>query len=294
MATPVLVDSDTGSTTTTTLTATVDISGSNRLGIVLVGILNDNQNENVVSVTFGSDSCDKLGHIENADDSRVEIWYYKNPTVNTGVTVTVTFAYAPLKGAGAWIGIFTGVDQSSTFGTYASGIEDGVDPHNYTVTAVTGDYLLANICSEYGVAVTITSGNQATELWTYELGSTHMSWARYTSTAGNFEFSFDCGTGTHTAYDGVAIKGTGVSYKLEGITYDKDGDVLVSVDCYLYKDNQDNTVTFKDHVVSDGATGAYSFTGIADNDAQYIVVFIKDDSPHVFDVTDHVLQPVVE
>lgn len=85
-----------------------------------------------------------------------------------------------------------------------------------------------------------------------------------------------------------------VTYKLEGITYNKDGDVLVSVDCYLYKDNQDNSISFVSHVVSNGATGAYSFTGVVDNDAQYLVVFLKDDSPHVMDVTDHVLQPVVE
>lgn len=90
-----------------------------------------------------------------------------------------------------------------------------------------------------------------------------------------------------------AIEFTQVAYKLEGITYNKDGDVLVSVDCYLYKDNG-STLSFVSHVVSDGATGAYSFTGISDNDAAYLVVFEKDDSPHVFDVTDHVLQPVAE
>ncbi len=92
----------------------------------------------------------------------------------------------------------------------------------------------------------------------------------------------------------VAVREPAVTYKLEGITYDKNGDVLGSVDCYLYKDNGDNTLTFVDHVVSNASTGAYSFTGIGDNDAAYLVVFIKDDSPHVFDVTDHVLQPVVE
>ena len=92
----------------------------------------------------------------------------------------------------------------------------------------------------------------------------------------------------------IAIREPTTAYKLEGITYDKNGDVLVSVDCYLYKDNLDNTISFKAHVVSNGVTGAYSFTGISDNDANYLVVFIKDDSPHVMDVTDHVLQPVVE
>lgn len=93
----------------------------------------------------------------------------------------------------------------------------------------------------------------------------------------------------------VAIReSAGVTYKLEGITYDKDGGILISCDCYLYKDNQDNTITFVDHVVSDGVTGAYSFTGIGDNDAQYIVVGLKDDSPVVMDMTDNVRQPVLE
>lgn len=85
-----------------------------------------------------------------------------------------------------------------------------------------------------------------------------------------------------------------VTYKLEGITYDKDGSPLGSCDCYLYKDNLDNTITFKAYIVSNAVTGAYSFTGISDNDAQYLVVFINDTGTNRFDVTDHVLQPVVE
>lgn len=92
----------------------------------------------------------------------------------------------------------------------------------------------------------------------------------------------------------IAIREPTAAFKLEGVTYDKDEVILGSVDCYLYKDNLDNTITFKGHVVSNAGTGVYSFTGIADNDANYLVVFIKDDSPHVMDVTDHVLQPVAE
>lgn len=84
------------------------------------------------------------------------------------------------------------------------------------------------------------------------------------------------------------------TYKLDGVTYDKNGTILGSCECYLFKDNQDNTLTFVDYVLSNASTGAYSFTGLSDNDAQYIVVAWKDNTPHVFDVTDHVLQPVVE
>lgn len=95
--------------------------------------------------------------------------------------------------------------------------------------------------------------------------------------------------------DTVSIVGTPlVSYKLEGTTYDKDASALGSCLCFLFKDNQDDTLTFVDYVLSNASTGAYSFTGLEDNDAQYLVIAWKDDSPHVFDVTDHVLQPVTE
>lgn len=80
--------------------------------------------------------------------------------------------------------------------------------------------------------------------------------------------------------------------KLEGITYDKTGSILGSCECYLFKDNLDNTLTYVAYTLSDAGTGAYSFTGIYDESAQYIVVAWKDDTPHIFDVTDHVLLPV--
>lgn len=83
------------------------------------------------------------------------------------------------------------------------------------------------------------------------------------------------------------------TYKLEGVTYDKDAVVLGSVECYLYKDDLDNTITPVDYVLSNAGTGAYSFVDINDNDANYFVVAFKDDTPTVMDVTDHVLQPTV-
>ena len=84
------------------------------------------------------------------------------------------------------------------------------------------------------------------------------------------------------------------TYKLEGITKDSTGAALGSCHCFLVKDNGDDTFTYKDYQLSNVSTGAYSFTGLTDNDASYQVIAWKDDSPHVFDVTDWVLQPVAE
>ena len=82
-------------------------------------------------------------------------------------------------------------------------------------------------------------------------------------------------------------------YKVEGITKDKDGTALGSCHTFLCKDNGDNTCSFIAYVLSNVITGAYSFAGLYNNDPAYFVISWKDDTPHVFDVTDHVLQPMV-
>ena len=85
------------------------------------------------------------------------------------------------------------------------------------------------------------------------------------------------------------------AYKLEGIVYDNEGAPLGFCDVVLFKDNLDNTVTFIDIDFSAAGTGAYSFTGIADNDPQYFVIaWWEDGTADKMDVTDHVLQPVAE
>lgn len=92
----------------------------------------------------------------------------------------------------------------------------------------------------------------------------------------------------------IAIREPTATYKLEGFTKNNDGGVEVSCKCFLVKDNGDNTFTEIAYQLSNGVTGAYSFTGILDNDPAYQVISWKDGSPNIFDVTDHVLTPVIE
>jgi len=98
---------------------------------------------------------------------------------------------------------------------------------------------------------------------------------------------------TRVAYISEDVKSAStrvVVYEIAGVTKDKDGNTKASCKCFLFKDNLDDTLTFIGYTISDGS-GNYSFKGIHDNDAQYLVYSFKDDTPHVFDVTDHVLQP---
>jgi hypothetical protein len=79
---------------------------------------------------------------------------------------------------------------------------------------------------------------------------------------------------------------------IASVTKDKNGVKLVSCDVFLFKyDSSAHTLTQMDYVVSDGSTGAYSFT-TADSDPLYMVAAFKDGTPNVRDVTDHNLQPV--
>jgi len=82
-------------------------------------------------------------------------------------------------------------------------------------------------------------------------------------------------------------------YNLSGVTYDKDGSILGDVECYLWKDNGNDTLTWVAYQLSNSGSGVYAFADITDNDSAYLVTFVKDDSPHVMDVTDHNLTPVL-
>jgi hypothetical protein len=96
------------------------------------------------------------------------------------------------------------------------------------------------------------------------------------------------------AVDEVRIYGNyRASYEIAGVTKSKNGNILGSCEVTLFKADTASPPNYTQiaKTVSDAATGAYSFT-VYDQDARYMVYSIKDDTPHVFDATDNVLQGV--
>ena len=81
--------------------------------------------------------------------------------------------------------------------------------------------------------------------------------------------------------------------KIDGVTKDKDGAALGSCKVFLLQDNLDDTVSQIDFQTSNGS-GVFSFMGIEDASSTYILMVWKDDTPHVFDVSDHNITPVPE
>lgn len=96
-------------------------------------------------------------------------------------------------------------------------------------------------------------------------------------------------TASGRKFIGLAI---GNPFKITGITKDSAGVALGSCTVNLLKD-LGGSLSFVAQTTSDGS-GNYTFGSMKDNAASYIVVAWKDGSPHVFDCTDHVLQPVSE
>lgn len=80
-----------------------------------------------------------------------------------------------------------------------------------------------------------------------------------------------------------------ITLKIEGYVYDIDGEPVASADCFLCKDNGDDTQTFIDQTTTD-SSGKYTFWD--GEDINYIVYVRKADTPAIKDLTDRNIQSV--
>lgn len=88
----------------------------------------------------------------------------------------------------------------------------------------------------------------------------------------------------------IANDGGSATYTVNGVTYNKDGSILGGCVVSLFKHAGSGVFSYIGTTTSNATTGAYSLVA-PDNDAAYMVVAFKGDSPHVFDVSDYVLTP---
>jgi len=290
-----------GSTTEFNMSHTVP-SGSFRLLLVLVSWLNDDL-EDISSITWDPEGVDQalteIASYQAADDSRVKAYYLTAPIAGSAKNVEVIFSSAPLSTSTQVVCAYSlsGVDQTSPIRDEAGeGLDVSIDITAVLSAAVSGDFIAT--CNVIENATTGDLDSSTISMTTVFSGGSISNVEHvhgYGSADGAGE-TIICtwGTADHTAGIAVAIAPVDVTYKLEGITKDKDGVALGSCPCFLCKDNGDNTADFIEYQLSNASTGAYSFTGLADNDPNYFVIAWKDLATHVFDVTDFILTPVVE
>ncbi len=155
-------------TPTSGITISHTTSGLDRLMLVGVSMGFDNH-EAVSTITYNGVALTRVGAITHPQsDVRTEIWQLIAPDTGT-YNVVITFNKTLSLVAGAGVMTFTGTDQTSPLGTFAS--QAGSDDHqiNVTVPSAAGEMVLGVITNEYNTV--ITDGSQ-TEQWNlHMLGS---------------------------------------------------------------------------------------------------------------------------
>jgi hypothetical protein len=173
--------------------------------LVGVSINNDNM-ETVSSITYNGVPLTFVGAINNTrsgdDDARVEIWRLVAPATGTH-NVVVTFSASLLQQAVAGVMTFTGVNQSTPLGPFASN-ENDPSPATVVVSSAANELVFGVVASEYG-AITTDAGQ--TERWNRRVGTTDTYGAGSTKTgASSVTLRWTLTSTPHWAAAGVSIK----------------------------------------------------------------------------------------
>ncbi len=135
-------------------------TGSGSYRLMLVGIsFNPNSDERLATtdpVTYGGTPLSKVGERANSNDAMVYIYSLVAPAVGTA-DVEITFDSALDEGAIAGVMTFTGVDQTTPLGTFASAQGDDSTPATVNISSASGELVFGVASSEYE-ALTASSG----------------------------------------------------------------------------------------------------------------------------------------
>ena len=136
-------------------------SGTDRL--MLVGVsMNLGGSQTVSSVTYNGDSLSLVG-VEEAGDARIEIWALLAPDVGT-FNVDIAFS-SPTDGNTAGVMTFTGVDQSTPLGAFASGFGYGESTASATVSSAADELVFGVVSIDDPNFRVLTEGAGQTERW---------------------------------------------------------------------------------------------------------------------------------
>jgi len=245
----------------------------------------------LTGVNADSKSMTLVDRAESGDNfGQSEMWYIDEDVLTTSNgTITLDI----LGGSSSYVlnaMLFTGVSQEgpTDYGNDGSTIASDVD-----ITGIDSDDGSVIIFGSYegqGGGTTTSWTSPLTERNT-ETGSSNSQF----SASGIESSGQSSKTYTHVwnaarnrvgGVLGVWAIASSIEYLIDGVTYDKDGEILGSVECYLCRDNG-STASFLEYTLSHATTGAYSFQDASYDSSDHFVIFWKDDSPHVFDATDH-------
>jgi hypothetical protein len=199
----------TASDTASSMTVSHATSGTYRL--MLVGIsVNVNDDERVTDVTYGGTSLTKVGERNNDNDAMVYIYSLVAPDPGTA-DVVITFDSALDDGAIAGVMTFTGVDQDTPLGTFASAIGNDSTAATLNIASAEGEFVYGVAAAEYD-AFTAISGLD--EQWNTCTSGTSNCGAGGTTACGaatvavSWSLDAEASPYNHWATGGVSIKPT--------------------------------------------------------------------------------------
>ena len=292
----------TSTNSTNTLTLTGVTAGTNRL--IVCFVTSEATPPVATAISIGGESGEQISGspIQAGTGTTAQVvsgWIIKETAIaaRSNDTITITFTTQPTT-VSITAAVFSGVDQTTPIIEYQEGQTGAATPNPITTVDITVDsvdnYVVA--CSGCGNSTTAAWAGPLTEQTEVIMNATATSSVADLDPVSTGNTTVECtwGSQNRAAIMSIEIQAAAVGgFKLQGITRDDYGDLLGTVECYLFKDNQDDTLSFIDYTQSD-STGSYIFTGIGDDSTSYLVIGWKDDDPHVFDVTDHILKPIPE
>jgi hypothetical protein len=135
---------------------------------MIVGVsINPEQGLDVSSITYAGQTLTKINEVINSDDALVELWYRLAPATGTN-NVVVNFSGTNDEGAVIGAITFTGVNQSTPLGTFASNIGTSTSA-SVNVSSATGELVLGVVSTEDEDADTLTVGAGQTEHWNVKI-----------------------------------------------------------------------------------------------------------------------------
>lgn len=186
--------------TTVTMTNYQVVSGANQVLIVAVH-LKPADDDVTNSVTFNSTNLTKIGHAVFDNDARVELWYLLNPTVTTANIVATVSQTGNGKGIAAIC--FTGVDQTTPFGTAVTNTVDG-SSLSVTVSSNTGEVVLGAFTCDGCTAAEVSVQSPSTQRWEFAADVAMTNGATRDGASPNVAITYN--TANQSALIGVSIK----------------------------------------------------------------------------------------
>ena len=176
-------------------------AAGNRL--MLVGISMDaDDGPSVSNVSYGAQSLTFVGsRVGGSSPVRIEIWTLVNP--NSGTANVVVNLSSDADGFSVGATTFTGVDQTSSLGSFVSAIGTSSTP-TVDVSSATGELVYDVVAGKDGG--TLTEGSDQKELWDVNASSQSRGAASIETGAATVTMSWTKGSSLEWAIGGVSIR----------------------------------------------------------------------------------------